>query len=105
MSCARSSARALVIAQARVDLRIDRIDRLGDGSRVIIDYKSGRPRRQDWLGERVAQPQLLAYLQAVEAPVSALASASLAPRAVGFKGIAARGGELPQVHAIPGDAQ
>jgi ATP-dependent helicase/nuclease subunit B len=101
---ALEAVRTLTLPEARLDLRIDRIDRLADGSRVIIDYKSGRPVSQDWLGERVTQPQLLAYLLAVEAPVSALATANLAQRGVAFRGTALRGGVLPKVAALRAEA-
>jgi probable DNA repair protein len=41
-------------------VRIDRIDRLGDGARVLIDYKSGAA-LPDWRGERPDNPQLPVY--------------------------------------------
>jgi len=41
-------------------LRIDRIDRLEDGSRVLIDYKTGWV-TPDWRGERPDNPQLPMY--------------------------------------------
>lgn len=41
--------------------RIDRIDRLADGSQVIIDYKTGLATVGDWLGERPVEPQLPLY--------------------------------------------
>jgi probable DNA repair protein len=41
-------------------LRIDRIDRLEDGSRVLIDYKTGWV-QPDWRGERPDNPQLPLY--------------------------------------------
>ncbi len=44
-----------------LDLRIDRLDEFADGSLLIIDYKTGIPRKSDWFEERVDQPQLPLY--------------------------------------------
>ena len=41
-------------------VRIDRIDRLVDGGRVLIDYKTGRV-AADWRGDRPDNPQLPIY--------------------------------------------
>ncbi len=41
-------------------VRIDRTDRLADGARVLIDYKSGMA-GPDWRGERPDNPQLPIY--------------------------------------------
>jgi probable DNA repair protein len=41
-------------------VRIDRVDRLSDGGRVLIDYKTGRV-SLDWRGERPDNPQLPVY--------------------------------------------
>lgn len=60
-------------------LRVDRIDRMPDGSAVIIDYKSGRCSLQDWLGERPARPQLLLYGIAAQELPAALSFAQLRP--------------------------
>ncbi len=40
--------------------RIDRLDRLADGARVLIDYKSGLA-HADWRGDRPDNPQLPLY--------------------------------------------
>ncbi len=40
--------------------RVDRIDRLADGARVLIDYKSGLA-EADWRGDRPDNPQLPVY--------------------------------------------
>jgi ATP-dependent helicase/nuclease subunit B len=42
------------------NVRIDRVDRLLDGARVLIDYKTGIA-AQDWRGERPDNPQLPIY--------------------------------------------
>jgi ATP-dependent helicase/nuclease subunit B len=41
-------------------VRIDRIDRLADGARVLLDYKTGAA-LADWRGERPDNPQLPIY--------------------------------------------
>lgn len=49
------------LGQLTIQTRIDRVDRLADGSRLILDYKTGRPSLNDWLGERLLEPQLPLY--------------------------------------------
>jgi RecB family exonuclease len=41
-------------------VRIDRVDRLADGARILIDYKTGKA-ATDWRGERPDNPQLPLY--------------------------------------------
>jgi len=87
----------LALGQLQLRLRVDRIDRLPDGSQLIIDYKSGVSRVQDWLGERPAKPQLLLYGIAAPAAAAALAFAQIRPRDNRFVG-------LGRVAAAPGIA-
>jgi RecB family exonuclease len=47
-------------ANLEFSLRIDRVDRLADGGRVLIDYKTGMA-SADWRGERPDNPQLPLY--------------------------------------------
>jgi probable DNA repair protein len=74
-----------------ISLRVDRIDQLPNGSQLIIDYKSGRCKVGDWLGERPSKPQLLLYGLAAaadaEAPeVSAISFAQVRPRDCAYVG-------------------
>ncbi len=54
------------------NVRIDRVDRLADGARVLIDYKTGIA-TADWRGERPDNPQLPIY--ALLLPVALVAVA------------------------------
>ena len=50
------------IAGLQLDTRVDRIDRLADGSLAVIDYKTGRQVRIDsWFDARPGEPQLPLY--------------------------------------------
>ena len=49
------------VGELRMKLRADRVDVLDDGSRVILDYKSGDVSAKKWKGERPDEPQLPLY--------------------------------------------
>jgi probable DNA repair protein len=67
-------------------LRVDRIDRYGDGSVAILDYKSGTQRRFiDATGEPL-DVQLVVYASAVDGPVAELGLYHLDRRASGIDG-------------------
>jgi len=78
---------SLELAQLHINLRVDRIDQLPDGSRMIIDYKSGTCTVQDWLGDRPARPQLLLYGCAEPDAAAALAFAQVQPRNCRYVGL------------------
>lgn len=55
--------RDIEVGGRRVRLRIDRVDRLDDGSIAILDYKAGRKvARPGWFQPRLEDPQLPLYL-------------------------------------------
>jgi probable DNA repair protein len=75
------------IAGLELHLRIDRVDRVKNGRLVLIDYKSGKPMRNQLEGERPAEPQLLVYAAALGKDVEGIFFGQLKPRdlrAVGF---------------------
>lgn len=76
-------------ADVQMRLRIDRIDRLHDGSLVILDYKTGARRI---LVDSSGQPkeiQLVAYALALDAPVAAIALVNVDSRTISFEGAGA----------------
>ena len=72
--------------------KIDRIDRLGDGSWLVMDYKTGSgPKVADWLGDHLLDAQLPLYVEQLgkdsEVPVSGIAVASLKPGQLQWSGL------------------
>jgi probable DNA repair protein len=59
-ACERSLSPVRVGA-LELRLKADRIDRLEDGSRLLIDYKTGDVEPKAWEGERPDEPQLPLY--------------------------------------------
>ncbi|MGA2412776.1 MAG: PD-(D/E)XK nuclease family protein, partial [Candidatus Binataceae bacterium] len=49
------------VGDLRLNLRADRIDRLADGSRLLLDYKTGLVSPSSWDGNRPEDPQLPLY--------------------------------------------
>jgi ATP-dependent helicase/nuclease subunit B len=79
-------------------LRIDRIDRLEDGSRVLIDYKTGWV-QPDWRGERPDNPQLPVYALRHRENLVAVAYGRVSAAECRFVAESARGDIFPRVHA------
>ncbi len=78
--------------------RIDRIDRLADGSQVIIDYKTGLAAVSDWLGDRPVEPQLPLYtLDRRNSELAAVAFAKVRRGDCSFVGLGRDDGLLPGV--------
>jgi probable DNA repair protein len=86
----RESPATVTLGELTVRVKLDRVDRLHDGSLAIIDYKTGgETGRAEWLGERPRQPQLPLYVQAVGAErVAAVAYGRVRAGESGFVGIA-----------------
>ena len=63
----------LELGGLKLSFKIDRIDRLEDGSLILIDYKTGsRNVIGDWLSERPRSPQLPLYTLSQNQPVEAV---------------------------------
>lgn len=77
--------------------RADRIDRLENGERVIIDYKTGRPDPHHWFGERPEEPQLPLYCIAHKEPVVAVLFAQVRRGEMKYLGVTKVAGNVPGV--------
>jgi len=77
---------AFAEADVRMQLRVDRVDRLPDGTLVILDYKTGGKKtflNSDGLPKEI---QLIAYSLALDDPISAVALVNIDSRAMSFSG-------------------
>lgn len=85
-----------------IEGRIDRVDQLDDGARVVIDYKTGQTSIKSWEGERPDEPQLPLYAVHLrrEQPVAAALFAQLRAGALGFNGRAQRADIAPKVKPV-----
>jgi len=82
--------------------RLDRIDELAGGQRLIIDYKTRKQSVQTMTGERPDEPQLPLYLVTMEAqqPAAGVAFAAVKRGDMGFAAIARDADLLPGIKAF-----
>jgi hypothetical protein len=88
----------MTIGGLELEGRIDRLDRLQDGTHAVIDYKTGsRVNKNDWLGERPDDPQLPLYAVTADEKVTALAFAKLRTGDMKFSGFSRYDKAIPGV--------
>ncbi len=94
---------SIKLAGLEFNMRLDRIDALGDGGEAIIDYKTGLAESlPQWFAERPRATQLGLYALARSAvtaapPIRALAYAQLRPDAIAVRGISADARAWPEL--------
>jgi len=81
--------------------KLDRVDELEDGRRMVIDYKSTAAPASAWLGERPDEPQLPLYLVTTEPDAVAIAFAQVKAGEMKFAALAADETLLPVRKSLP----
>jgi hypothetical protein len=95
--------RALSFGGVTVNVKLDRVDRLADGSHVVLDYKTGDCKTRSWLGPRPEEPQLPMYVLGVE-DVAAVAFAQVKTGEMCLRGLQREPGLLPsKVYVVDKD--
>jgi ATP-dependent helicase/nuclease subunit B len=104
---ATEGQRAAALGTLKLSLRLDRVDQLASGERVVVDYKTGRATVPSMLGERPDEPQLPLYLTVAEPDAAAVAFAQVRAGDMKFVGLARESGLLPgaKAPAVSWDAQ
>lgn len=81
--------RSIEFAGLNFTLRIDREDELANGTRILIDYKTGNCYVNAWFGERPDDPQLPLYGITGTPQAEGLMFAQVSTQTMQFKGVSA----------------
>ncbi len=94
---ANEEKRKLAVAGLELNGRIDRMDKLESGGHALIDYKTGRPTPNEWIGERPDDPQLPLYVLNAREDIAAVAFAKLKTGEMRYMGFSKGKHVIPEV--------
>ena len=87
-------------AGIQFNVTIDRVDKLDDGSEIIIDYKTGQVHISDWFSERPNEPQMPLYCSVYDSDIKAMAFAKVNLQKIGIEGIGAVNDDWPAIKRL-----
>lgn len=92
---------SLALGELTLAARIDRIDDLGEGKKLIIDYKTGTQNQPSgWFDQRPDQPQLPLYALLDPEHTLGIAFAEVVTGKCKFKGVSAHELDIPGIEPI-----
>ncbi|MDT8364566.1 MAG: PD-(D/E)XK nuclease family protein [Nitrosomonas sp.] len=96
----REKSAELNLGGRQVRVRIDRIDALHTGEKLLIDYKTGISKIDSWFGERPDEPQLPLYSLVFQQEVAGIAFAQIRIDKITFKGVAIDDAYAPDISSF-----
>ena len=87
------------IGPLQLSLKLDRLDELGDGSEIVIDYKTGSVNRQSWNPAKPRDLQLPLYVITRVPEAAAVAFARIAAQGSSYEGVGDAGTDIIGVRA------
>lgn len=84
---ARELRQKIQLKYININLQIDRIDELENGSKIIIDYKTGSVKISDFFGERPNEPQLPLYCITYPEDIEGIMLAQIHPKKMNYLGL------------------
>jgi RecB family exonuclease len=95
--------RFITVGGLSIETAVDRIDRLADGRKLVIDYKTGDPstiKASAWFGDRPDEPQLPLYATHAQGDVAAVVFARVRRGQCSWEGRARDGDIIPPIKSF-----
>ena len=94
------SRQSISVGPLSLNVRMDRLDQLTDGSQLVIDYKTGQTQQNHWFKAPIIEPQLPLYCAFGVAEIHGIAFAELSNQGVQFKGVSAHAMDITGIKTI-----
>jgi probable DNA repair protein len=90
------------IGNIPITIRMDRVDELADGTRLIIDYKTGKTNDiKKWFGKRLDEPQLPLYCLVSGDNIAGISFGQLHPDNMTLSGVSKKNINIKTIKTLP----